>query len=257
MAALLVAARVASWQVPFRQAAGSARQLGFDGLELDATGDFLPRLLSQTGRREIVQIVRSHELRISAVACVMRHGLDVPERQESRIAYAKDVLSLARDLGASTAIVPSGRITPDEPKARNWLAEAVGELGNYGARIGATVALELADSVPEEFALFLQGLDTGSLGLCLDPAALFVNGIQAADAIEPLQKWIRHVHARDARPRATSRAGPFVPLGEGDIDWMKLLAALDAAGYRGWFGIDEPVDRARSAIDFLRRIEVS
>jgi sugar phosphate isomerase/epimerase len=257
MAALAIAARLASWQVPFRQAVGNARQLGFDGVELLATGDFLPRLLSQTGRREIAQIVRSHELKIASVGCVMRHGLDVPERQESRIAYVKEVLSLSKDLGAAVAILPTGPVTPGRESAGNQLTEAVGAIGTHADRIGASLALELGDNSPEEFAAFVGGFDAGAVGVCVDPAALFGRGIEPADAIGHLQEYIRYVYAQDARRSSSSRQSTAVPLGEGDIDWMKFLSALLESGYRGWFGVDEPVERSKASIGFLRRIGVS
>ena len=38
--------------VPFRRALQEAHKLAVSGVELDATGDFAPRALSQTGRRE-------------------------------------------------------------------------------------------------------------------------------------------------------------------------------------------------------------
>jgi sugar phosphate isomerase/epimerase len=257
MAALLIASRLSSWPATFRQAVGTAMQLGFDGLELDATGDLLPRALSQTGRREIGQIARSHERRIAAVTCVMRHGLDVPERQESRIAYVKDVLALSKDLGAAVTIVPSGTIGPSEEPTGKWLGQAVGELATHADRIGATLALELADNRPEDFVTFVGNFDSGALGVCLDPATLFSSGIDPAAAIDPLQRFIRYVRARDARRSASSRQGTIVGLGEGDIDWMNLVAALDQAGFRGWFGIEEPPERSKVSIGFLRRVGVS
>jgi sugar phosphate isomerase/epimerase len=257
MAALLIAARLASWGIPFRQAVGRARQSGFDGVELLATGDFMPRLLSQTGRREIAQIVRSHELKIASVVCVMRHGLGVPDRQEARISYVKDVLTLSRDLGAVATIVPSGPIAQSDELASNPLTEPVGAVCVHADRIGGSVALELADNSPEGFAAFLAGFDSGALGICLDPVALFDRGIEPADAIGNLQKYVRYVYARDARRSASSRGVTDVPLGEGDIDWMKLLAALDSAAYRDWFGIDEPPGRSETSVGFLRRIGLS
>jgi sugar phosphate isomerase/epimerase len=257
MAALAIAARLSGWPIPFRQAVGHARQAGFDGLELLATGDFKPRLLSQTGRREIAQIVRSHELRIAAVACVMRRGLDVPERQEARIAYVKDVLTLSKGLGAAATIVPAGPIARGEESARNWLAEAVGEVCAHADRQGAVLALEMADNSPEEFGTFIAGFDAGVLGVCLDPAALFSGGVEPADAVGPLQEFIRYVRARDARRSSSSRLGTIVPLGEGDIDWMKLMAALLEGGYRGWFGIEELPERMETSLGFLRRVGLS
>jgi sugar phosphate isomerase/epimerase len=257
MAALLIAARLSSWKTSFRQAIGSARVLGFDGVELDAAGDFMPRQLSQTGRREIAQIVRSHELKIAAVSCVMRHGLDVPERQESRIAYVKDVLAISKDLGAGVAIVPSGPIAVGEESADNWLGQAVGEVCTYADRIGATAALELGDNRPEDFAAFIRNFDSGALGVCVDPAALFGRGLEPVAAVDPLQEFIGYVRARDARRSPSSRLGTIVGLGEGDIDWMKLVGTLDQAGYRGWFGIDEPPERSKISVGFLRRVGVS
>jgi len=59
---------------------------------------------------------------------------------------------------------------------------------------------------------------------------------------------IRHVRARDALVGSDRRTRP-APIGRGSTDWPALLAAIDAAGYAGWFGIDptELPDRAAAA----------
>ena len=58
---------------------------------------------------------------------------------------------------------------------------------------------------------------------------------------------------------SASRAAQEVPLGHGDIDWMKYLAALEEVEYRGWLTIERETGENRLAevaegVAFLRRL---
>lgn len=246
---------------PLRQGVAAAGGLGVSGVEFDAVGELSPLRLSATGRREIAQLVRGHDLRVAALGCSLRHGLDSPVNQEARIDYLKAALTLSHELGARLVLVRAGAVppTPDAPGADS-MREALAELCRHGDRVGAALALD-AGADASVLAEYLAGFDTGGLGIALDPAALVSGGAEPAQSARDLGRWTRYVLARDARRGTSGLLGRETALGAGDVDWPALLGVLDQIGYGGWVTVrrDQPAaspDEAAAAVAFLHRLGV-
>src|SRR4051812_45775693 len=104
--------------LPFRRSLAAAQKLGISGVELEATGELSPQDLTQTGRREILHLLRSHDLVVSAVTCPLRYGLDVAENQQPRIEQIRQTMVLAFELGPRLVIVQAGRVPEKEDDPR-------------------------------------------------------------------------------------------------------------------------------------------
>ena len=100
----------------------------------------------------------------------------------------------------------------------------------------------------------------------------------AVEAVNNLQKYIVHTHAKDGKniwykdpemvygvkefdAESINRGKSFleVPLGTGSVDFPKYLEALTATGYKGFLTIerevgDTPEKDIRIAYDFLKNI---
>jgi sugar phosphate isomerase/epimerase len=259
MGSLKIGVRLESLGLPLRRGLQVIERLGVRGVELDAVGELAPRTLSQTGRRELLHLLRGHNLELAALGCPLRHGLDAAQGQDARIERIKQVLTLSFDLGARLVIVQAGRVPekPDEPRGR-LLTEALLALGQFGDRTGTVLALETGLDTGEALSRFLAGFDTGGLGVNLDPANLVMNGFDPYPATRALQGRIRHAHAKDARAAGASRPAQEVPLGHGDIDWMQFLSVLEEVEYRGWLAVERETGDQRTAevaegVQFLRR----
>jgi sugar phosphate isomerase/epimerase len=246
--------------LPLRRALQEAERLGVGGVEVGAAGDLSPNQLSQSGRRELRHLLRSHNLELTALRCPLRHGLDTAENQEGRIDHVKKVLSLAFDLGPRVVIVQAGQVpeSADDPRA-GLLTEALRALAAHGDRVGTTLALDTGLESGEVLRQFLDRFDTGSLGVNFDPANLMMNGFSPYESARALAGRVVHVHARDARKAGTSRAAQEVPLGHGDLDWMLLLGTLEEMDYRGWLTVQRETGTNRAAdvtagVGFLRRL---
>ena len=79
------------------------------------------------------------------------------------------------------------------------------------------------------------------------------------EAARALGRRIVLADARDARVVGAGRTAREVPLGHGDIDWMRFLAVLEEVEYRGWLtvGRDSGDDRladVTAGVAFLRRL---
>lgn len=246
--------------LPLRTGLQEAARLGVAGVQLDATGDLAPDALSQSGRRALVVLLRTLNLELSALGCPLRRGFEAAEDQQQRLEHVEKVMTLAYDLGPRIVIVSPGQVPEkeDTPEARR-MREGLTALGQYGDRVGTTVALETGLEAGDVLAKYLATFDTGSLATNVDPANLLLHGFDPFAAVRDLAGRIAHTHARDGRKASTSRAAREVPLGHGDIDWLSWREALEQVEYRGWVVVErEEGDTKRADVEagvaFLRRI---
>ena len=256
---LKIGVRLESLGLPLRRALREAQRLGVGGVQADAAGDLSPHTLSQTGRSAFRHLLRSHNLELTALGCPLRRGLDSPQDQQQRIDHTEAVLGLSVDLGARVAVVQAGRVPEKADDSRaSLLTEALRVLGRHGDRIGAVLALETGLESGAVLGAFLDRLDTGGLGVNLDPANLLMGGFDPYESARALCGRVVHSNAKDARVTGTSRAAQEVPLGHGDLDWLRYLAALEEIEYRGWLtveraGGDNRVADVAAGVGFLGR----
>jgi L-ribulose-5-phosphate 3-epimerase len=244
---------------PLRRALQDAARLSVDGVRLHSVGDLSPENLSQSGRRELRHLLKTHQLELSALGCPLRRGLDTAENLEPRIEHVKQVMALAFELGPRLVIVQAGQIPADEKDPRRiLLKESLSALGAHGDKTGTILALDTGLEPGETLAKFLGEIDTGSLAVNFDPVNLFLNGFRPFEDLRALMGKIAHVHAKDARRAGTSRTAAEVPLGHGELDWMLLLASLEEQDYRGYVVLHRDGKPAANEIEqgvgFLRRI---
>jgi L-ribulose-5-phosphate 3-epimerase len=251
-----------SMGVPLRQGLPLAARMGVAGVQVDATGDLSPDRLTDTGRRELRNLLRTFNQQLTALNCPFRHGLDVVENQQARIDHAKRVMTLAFELGPRVVIVQCPKLPGEnEPDRADRLREALTELGRHGDRVGSVLALEIGLDAPEAVRDYLDRFDVGSLKVNYDPANMLVNGFDPVKGVMPLHRHIAHTYARDARKATVNRGTQEVTLGAGDIDWLSYVATLTAVEYRGWLTVkrETGADRLKDVergVAFLRRMMV-
>lgn len=244
--------------MPLRRCLLESRKLAAAGIELDAIGDLAPGNLSQTGRRELRNLLRSHELECAALFCPLRRGIDHPENQEARIDHLRNALTMAWDLEARRVVIQAGKVPADEKDPR-WPGyfEALEVLARHGDRVGSTLCLETGLEDGAALRAFLDRIDTGALAACWNPGALLAGGIDPLASARALGDRIVHVHARDARLVSAMGRAQEVPLGQGDIDWFEAAGVLEELDYRGWIVVDgEGIGPQETAAGFglLRRV---
>ncbi len=259
MPRLPIAIQLASLRLPFKQALLAAAQLGADAVEVDARGDIKPQDLSATGLRELRRMLEELNLRVVAVGFQTRHGYDVLEGLDRRMAATKVAMKFAADLRAPVVINQIGRV-PSESTGTGWelLVAALSELSNFGSHVGALLAAQTGSESGADLARLLAALPHGIV-VDLDPGNLIINGFSAAQAVDSLHERIQHVHARDAVRDLARGRGLEVPLGRGSVDFPALLGALEEYGYRGPLTItrenaDDPQFEIGQAVEFLRSL---
>ncbi|MBX9624828.1 MAG: sugar phosphate isomerase/epimerase [Gemmataceae bacterium] len=245
--------------LPLRQALAAAARAGATGVQVDAAGDLHPDALTATGRREFRNLLRSYNQELAALNVPLRRGLDVAEDQQPRIDKVRKALQLAFDLGARKVVVPCPRL-PDDPQSprAQTLRESLLALGPFGDRVGSVVALELGFDPAARVVEYLGGYDTGGMKVTYDPANFLLHGHDPLANLTPLQGWVVHAHARDARSAGLSRGLQEVPVGAGDVDWLALTATLQVIEFDGYLTVDreQGEDRPKdvtNGVAFLRR----
>jgi L-ribulose-5-phosphate 3-epimerase len=102
--------RLESFGLPFRRALAEAAKFGVPGVQLDAMGDLAPGQLSQTGRRELCHLLRSHNLELTALGCPLRRGLSEARDLQQRLEHVRQVMTLSYDLGPRIVIAEVGPV---------------------------------------------------------------------------------------------------------------------------------------------------
>lgn len=253
-----LAIRLESLGQPFRAALATAARIGVTGVQMDAVGDFRPDQLSDTGRREVAFLLRSHGLELTALGCPMRRGLDDPANLDARIAYVQQSLSLSFELGARRVIVDAGVIPEkDDNPQRQLLRHSLMALGAFADRVGSSLAMATGADSPDRLATFLGSMTNAGLGVNFDAGNFLAHGYDPVAAVSTLKGKIIHVYAQDARRGGSGRMVQSVPLGGGDVDWMALSGTLSVNDYRGWIVVktDDPdMASVEAGVTFLRRL---
>lgn len=181
-----------------------------------------------------------------------QEGLDLVERRARFFSLAgADTLVLA----AATGSEDYDEVADLDEASWKELFENLSRAEEISARYGLTLALHshfgTVIETDEQLWRFLEGCDTG---LCLDTGHLVIGGSDPLEVAERAADRVAHVHLKDvnldlarrlgAREigfKEAARSGAFLPLGEGDVDVGRLLRALEASGYSGWYVLEQDI----------------
>ncbi len=220
--------------------------LGYDGVEITVIPGYKTELgtLDAGERRRIRSLFTAHGVEMPAIA---GHTslLDQDVRAHAtNMKRLKDTVELAADLTMGDLVpcldtTPGGR-PEDWPKVRDRLLNEVGDLVDFGARLGVTIAMEphigccLCDV---ERTLWLLGkLDSPFLKLNYDISHFEVAGVPTAESVAALAPHTVHTHVKDQR--GTTPDFEFLIPGEGDFDYVAYLDAMKEAGYDDYITVE-------------------
>jgi sugar phosphate isomerase/epimerase len=236
----------------------AAGELGVEGVELDGTrGDTSPENLSRTGRREVLRFISSRRLQICALSADLGIPFDDPRRADEIAERMQRIVELAVDLGTSVVVAPAISAPKKEAEGGSTVAsELLADLGKMAANYARFLAVRTGLNDGKTMSAFLQSAGEGAAA-AFDPAALLTGGFDPVQAIGDLGKKIVHAYARDAVGPGTGRAR-VVPLGQGQVNFQEMLAALDGVRYDRFFAIEstsreDPLASAEQARNFLRQ----
>lgn len=183
-----------------------------------------------------------------------------PDRVDDELAYVKRASRQLANAGSKVMVLGAsgdqdGYDTPvemDDDEWRHFLAN-LERLDGLAAEEGVATALHphwgMAIATGAHTERLLESCDTG---LCLDTGHLFLAGTDPNEIAKLAADRVLHVHLKDLsndyaeRVRAGEIAfrqavvdGMFTPLGEGDVDISGVIRTLEAAGYQGWYVLEQ------------------
>ena len=228
---------------------------GLDGVEL-TVGDCLPADTSEAEAKELAAYAKSKGVGLRTLAAGAGWGKwltsgDPAERAEA-VAFAKKYLQLASWLGVETVLTVPGatRVAWDASHAEvsygnAWgnAAASIREIAPVAESLGVNLALENVWNrflvSPMEWKFFLDQIGSKRVGLYFDVGNCCLN-TNPADWPEILGDRIKAVHLKNFAE--SDSAGGLHGFGDdlfnGVVDFKRLFAALDAAGYAGPFTVE-------------------
>ncbi len=226
---------------PIKEQIRGAASAGARGVVIDASGDLAPERLSETGRRDLRQALRSTEQSLIALGLPTRRPFDSLDQIEGRLARADLAFALAYDLGTRLVLARVGGLPPeDDAERRSAFTTALRELGRRADHRGVRFGIETGTEPGGVLGSFLDTLGEPALAVSLDPSSLLRQGIDPVAATRELGAWVAHAYANDAT-RGSSPVGQANPRGFGfppmALDWEEYLGALEEINYRGFLTI--------------------
>jgi L-ribulose-5-phosphate 3-epimerase len=206
--------------------------------------------------RDAGETIRNAGLDVPSIATDLfgKHNLASPDPAERTRArdIAVAMLDRARWIGApAILVIPGvvGRWNDKTPCARYAdvlarAATALHDLDTEAETHGVKIALENAGNrfllSPVEMREFLDRINSPWIGAGLDVGDILHVGYPQ-DWIAELDYRIVRVHVNDVRLGA-GNPDAFCPLGDGDVDWPAVIAALRRIGYDGPLTYEGPGD---------------
>jgi inosose dehydratase len=224
------------------------RELGLAATEFGPDG-FLPADPDRRGA-----LLESHGLR--AVGGFVPVVLHDPARDPlPEVAAQLDAFGTARTLVLAAVTGLDGYDERPELDDEGWttLLANLDRLAGYAADRGVQATLH-----PHVGTLVERGeevdrvLDGSAVPLCLDTGHLYIGGADPLALARAAADRIAHAHLKDVDTALAGqvrrgtltyteavRAGMYRPLGGGDIDIAGIVRALAAAGYDGWYVLEQ------------------
>ena len=183
-----------------------------------------------------------------------------------------------------TAVVVDPAWSPRfELSAREWqhLVDMLAQLDELCAEHGLTQALHPhVGTLVETAADVATVLERSTVRWCLDTGHLLIGGYDPAKFAAEAADRVVHVHLKDVSGQVAERVAGgelsiqagvgerlFRPLGQGDVPIDATVDVLEAAGYDGWYVLEQdtdlgpvtppagggPIDDVRASIEYLAR----
>ncbi|HIE97528.1 MAG: sugar phosphate isomerase/epimerase [Fuerstiella sp.] len=274
-----------------KKAIGLAAACKVAGIRLNTRSEVPAVEATESSLRQVLLYVRERQLNVAGLSCPTRHALHDPEYLEPRIDIIRKSMSLARKLETSELLIRCGRIpdpdveseavkaatvsvdeqanpfsfaTPSSaattsPAAEfSLLCEILNDLAQHGNHVGCVLNLQLATYDLRLIKRLLSEVQTGPIGIVLDPATAVMTGANVTDTYRDLYQNVGYVRARDA-VRDVDGAGVEIGIGDGVVDWVQLLPTLAEADYNGWIcvertGGDTRADDVRRGVSHLKTL---
>ena len=181
-------------------------------------------------------------------------GLVPASYRDTRIKELEAGSDFAKLLGVKNVATHMGYL-PENPNTEEYRSTvcAIREVAEHCMRNEQYLLFETGQETPVTLLRTIQDVDTGNLGINLDPANLIMYGkANPVDALDVFGSFVRDVHAKDGvYPTDGKKLGKEVPLGEGKVNISALVKRLKEVGYDGPLTIEREIFGTEQDKDIL------
>ena len=224
-----------------------------------------PSLWTEENAAEIRGLCGKYEMEITAFWCGWAgprawNFTEGPETlgivpvafRAGRVQNLLDGAAYARLLGVTDVVTHMGFI-PENMTDPNYpgVKAAVAEIARNLKKNGQNLLFETGQETPVVLLRLFEDIGTGNLYVNLDPANLILYGkANPVDALDVLGGYVRGVHAKDGLyPTNGRELGHEVKVGDGKVNFPKLLARLHELGYDGSLTIEREISGPQQIAD--------
>lgn len=176
---------------------------------------------------------------------------------EYRFQRMKDLMlgsDFAKMLGVDKMATHVGFI-PENLTDPNYLpvVAAVKAVANYCKKNGQSFLFETGQETPVTLLRVIEDSGCDNLGINYDTANLILYGkANPVDGLDVVGKYVMDVHAKDGDyPTDGKRLGKERKIGEGKVDFPKIVEKLKALGYDGTLTIEREISGEQQIKDIL------
>lgn len=221
---------------------------GYEGFEL-FDGNLVQYADRESELRELTE-----SLSLQLVGVYSGANFIYPEILEDELSRIETAAQLATRHGAEHLVVGGGAVRASGIRDEDYrllgeglekvvtVANDAGLVASYHPHLGTCV--ESPDQLTKTFEY--TGID-----FCPDTAHLEAGGGDSAELISTYGDRIKYVHLKDYAN------GDFLPLGQGSLDFDRIMGALESIGYDGWIAVEldayegDPKEAAQISRRFL------
>jgi sugar phosphate isomerase/epimerase len=226
-------------KTPIDVAVKHCAALGFDGLELTV----IPRwptdaaTMDAAERRRIRKLYDDNYIALCGLSGNTPLLKGDPGERTQNVATFTTYLDLAAELQHPGERLSVSTTSAGEPGSwetvKHELVDLYGQAAAHAERAGVIVGAEPHVSnalhTPEQAIWLVQQVNSPAFGIHFDISHFNVQGMDMESAVAQLVPYTVHTHVKDERGIAPNHE--FLIPGEGDMDYVGYLKAMDRAGW--------------------------
>jgi sugar phosphate isomerase/epimerase len=226
-------------KTPIDVAVKHCAALGFDGLELTV----IPRwptdaaTMDAAERRRIRKLYDDNHIALCGLSGNTPLLKGDPGERTQNVATFTTYLDLAAELQHPGERLSVSTTSAGEPGSwetvKHELVDLYGQAAAHAERAGVIVGAEPHVSnalhTPEQAIWLVQQVNSPAFGIHFDISHFNVQGMDMESAVAQLVPYTVHTHVKDERGIAPNHE--FLIPGEGDMDYVGYLKAMDRAGW--------------------------
>lgn len=154
---------------------------------------------------------------------IVAYSIQLASKGDQHYADFAEICRIAKATKVVTLTVPSAELGTPFNEEVEHLQRLVDIAAVEGARIGVRTELGRLSEDPDTLMVLCNNVD--GLGITLDPS-VYIVGPAKTKSLDRILKFVYHVHLRDTKPDKFQ-----VSVGQGDVDYAKLISQLEREKY--------------------------